>query len=176
MIDNKNLGDLFKKLDHELSKLNLFRELTIYGGASLIALKQIERATVDIDVFLPRIDNKLKEIIFKMAKEFQLNDLWINSTGYAFIKELPRDWENRTQIIYKGNYLIIKSLGRIDLIFTKILAELDRQEDLLDLEQLKPQKNELEFIKDDLIKLDDSKEWRSKVNEIFEYLVAVSYE
>ncbi|MDC0980312.1 DUF6036 family nucleotidyltransferase [Bdellovibrionales bacterium] len=170
MIDKENIIALLEELDDSLSDQEESRTITIYGGAALISMNLLDRATVDIDVFQPNLDESLKKAIREVGEKHLLDELWINSTGSAFITELPKDWQDRTTLLFKGEYLTVKSLGRTDLIFTKLLAELDRGEDLKDLENLKPTRKELDFIKTSLLDLEDEKTWRNKVNKLIEHL------
>lgn len=174
MIDSKNILRLLKELDDYLFDRSAPRALVIYGGAALISMGITQRATVDIDVFQPKLDPILSEGIRFIAKKYLFDEHWINSTGNAFVKELPEGWRSRTVEYFKGRSLTISTLGRTDMIFTKLLAELDRQEDMQDLKQLKPTKDELNFIRMPLLSLEDSSEWRSKVREILNELSDVT--
>ncbi len=147
MIDKSNLHYLFSELDQFLFDNNESRSLTIYGGAALIALDILNRATFDINVFQPQLDKILLEAISAVGEKHNFNEYWVNSAGKAFVSELPEGWRSRRASIYSGKALNIFSLGRSDLIFTKILAELDRQENMPDIIRLKPSLNELNSLK-----------------------------
>jgi len=166
MIEKKNLNSLFKELDDALSLKKEKKSIIIYGGAALISLGILDRATVDIDVFQPQIDETFLKVINKVGEAHSFGELWINSTGNAFVKELPSKWEDRVDLIFDGKYLTVSRLGRLDLIFTKLLAELDRQEDMADLMRLKPTDSELERIQEPLLLLEDNELWKTKVEEI----------
>jgi len=166
MIDNKNLTFLLGELDRFLSARDAPRDLVIYGGAALISMGLSQRATVDIDVFQPKLDPVLLEGIRLIAGKQSFDEHWINSTGNAFIKELPPGWKTRTVEYYRGQSLTIRTLGRIDMIFTKLLAELDRQEDMEDLRKLRPTGAELNMLQPHILSLENSSEWKTKVTEI----------
>lgn len=170
MIEKENLNSLFDQLNGSLNKLKEHRKIVIYGGAALIALNHIARATVDIDVFAPRLDEVFKKVIKEVGEKNQFNEHWINSTGKAFVKELPKGWQNRTFEIYKGSNLTVLSLGRIDLIFSKLLAELDRAEDLEDVKGLKPSISELDIVAEPLMALENNQAWKKKVSELISIL------
>lgn len=106
----------------------------------------------------------------EVGEKNQFNEHWINSTGKAFVKELPKGWQNRTFEIYKGSNLTVLSLGRIDLIFSKLLAELDRAEDLEDVKGLKPSISELDIVAEPLMALENNQAWKKKVSELISIL------
>ncbi|MBT4762875.1 MAG: hypothetical protein HOO06_14370 [Bdellovibrionaceae bacterium] len=166
MIEKKNLDLLFAELDELLSKQSMRYHLIIYGGAALIANNILDRVTVDIDVFEPQLDKHILAAIKEIAKRHMFDDLWINSTGNAFKNELPKNWKTRLLQVFKGTRLTISTLGRIDLIFTKFLAELDRQEDLEDLKSLNPTVAEIKEIRTPLLELENDKQWKEKVIEL----------
>lgn len=174
MIDAKILNKLFDESDRELRALGQFRVITINGGAALIHLGLIHRATYDIDIFSPQIDSHLKSVFMTVGQNNKLGPYWINSTGKAFIKELPSGWEERRQVIFKGQNLEVFHLGRKDLIFTKLLAELDRQEDYEDIIGLRPTKMELKSAEKHLLPLDSSEEWKSQVKKLIGQILGQS--
>ncbi|MCB0341638.1 MAG: hypothetical protein H6626_09335 [Pseudobdellovibrionaceae bacterium] len=178
MIDKENIIALLREVDEQLLRLKQSapQEIIIYGGAALISLGLISRATVDIDVFAPQIDFALESAIKNIAKRHLFDERWINSTGKAFVKELPTGWEGRASTLFEGKILRVKILGRVDLIFTKMLAELDRGEDFEDLKSLKPTKKELEKIRQPLRSLESSSAWKNKVDEIIKMLNEGDYE
>jgi hypothetical protein len=96
---------------------------------------------------------------------------WINSTGKAFSHELPGGWRERTVVVFSGRVLTVKVLGRLDLIFTKILAELDRGEDFEDLVSLGPTKAEIENLRRFLVDLEKGKPWKVKVGQLLKSLL-----
>jgi hypothetical protein len=171
MIDQVNLDELFRELDAELTARGLKRKLVIYGGAALIHQKILDRATVDVDVFQPKIDKDLARLIAVVGKKHLLGDHWINSTGSAFLHESPAGWEKRVQNVFQGESLEIQVLGRLDLLFAKLLAELDRQEDLPDLRALRPTPKELSQLEPHLLKLDSNPKWESKVKSLISILI-----
>jgi len=172
MIEKRNLLKLLGDLDAALEARGerLHRELVIYGGAALIALNIPDRATVDIDVFEPTLDLVLISTIKELAQKNMFDEHWINSTGLAFKHEMPKGWKQRTVIVFKGRFLSVKMLGRIDLIFTKILAELDRGEDLQDLIKLKPTQSEINSLRPHLCKLESGLAWQTKIEDLLQLL------
>ena len=158
MIDKGNLKAHFQELDEQLVLLGETepRELIIYGGAALISMDILNRATVDIDVFDPQLDEGLLKAVKIIAEKHLYDENWINSTGKAFSYELPQGWKDRSIVFYRGNLLIVKTLAR---------------EDLEDLISLRPTKKELEKIKGKLISLEPDKRWAKKVEEISKTLL-----
>lgn len=179
MIDKDNLMQLFAELDEELLNAGeqVVKEIIIYGGAALILKGVPNRATFDIDIFKPStLDDSFKAAKDKIAKKHSFEEHWINATGAAFYHELPEGWEERVEVFYEGENLIVKVLGRLDLIFTKFLAELDRGEDLKDLKSLSPTKKDFRAIVKDLKSLEDSESWSKKIDQICESIVGENFE
>lgn len=166
MIEKSNLLRLFSELDQFLSERSAKRELVIYGGAALIAANILERVTFGVDVFQPQLDSLLCEGIKAVGAKYQLGEQWMNSTGRAFVTELPANWQSRVRLLYQGKYLTLKILGRTDLIFTKLLAELDRGEDLRDIVALKPTPEEASLAGSALLGLEDTAAWKAKVRKL----------
>ncbi len=176
MIAKENLMSLLKELDSELyleSPEGIVREIVIYGGAAMILMEVPNRATFDIDIFDPStVDQVFEKVKNKIAQKYSFNRNWINATGGAFKHELMSKWEERTKVFYQGEKLIVKTLGRVDLLVTKFLAELDRGEDFEDLKNLNPTLKELDQVKAHLETLEDSEFWQKKINEVYEVLVS----
>jgi len=56
---------------------------------------------------------------------------------------LPEGWERRVQPLWRGNALDLQTLGRQDLLCTKLVALMDREEDLQDCIAMAPTPEEL---------------------------------
>ena len=93
----------------------------IFGSAALISIgvKVGDRTTQDVDVFRPKFDEEMFAIVASAGKKFNLQTKWLNTSGRVFLKDIPENWEERTIEVFKGEALVIHSLGRTDLICTK---------------------------------------------------------
>lgn len=148
MIDKTNINKIFKELDLTLKEKGRKEELFIFGSAALISLgiKVGDRTTQDVDVFRPTFDKEMSAIVAAAGKKFNLQTKWLNTGGRVFLKDFRENWEDRTVEVFKGESLVIHSLGRADLICTKLDALCDRSttNDKIDLMSLEPNKKELE--------------------------------
>jgi len=145
-MEQLDIKNIFKLLDKYLLDANEERSLIICGGASLILKGILNRATEDVDVLLPRIDKKLKDISIRISKQLNIGENWINGGAAQYSFCLLQGWENRTENIYNGKALKVSSIARIDQLSMKFYAVFDRPRDLDDLKSLKPQKSEIETV------------------------------
>lgn len=149
----------FKALDRALEERGLERELIICGGSALIILGIISRQTRDVDVISPKMDAELIAIADALAPSISLRKGWLNNGPALLAGELPAGWEARAVTTFQGTHLHIKSIGRIDLIFTKLYATVDRVDDLDDLVRLKPTLEELDRAMEWVLQRDASEIW-----------------
>ncbi len=156
---------VFRALDHELHTLGLQRDLVICGGAALIAMGVIARETRDVDVLDPLLDAELLEAAKRVGKRLGLAEGWLNNGPRTLVKELPRDWEERCTEVFQGDALLVRSIGRSDLICTKLYAAACRTDDVPDLVRLKPTSAELKFAESWTLERDGSEIWPRIVSE-----------
>lgn len=156
---------IFKALDAELSRAKQKRELVICGGAALIALGIVSRETRDVDVLIPELDALLEEAAKKIAPSFQLKKGWLNNGPRDLIKDLPKNWQTDCTKVFEGKSLRVLSIGRADLIRSKLYAACDRPEHLSDLIALKPTQSELAEAETWTLERDASDIWPQIVSE-----------
>jgi len=127
-------------------------EATVIGAAALVLLDFVIRQTIDVDCLAPTIPDS----ILKLAKEFresrpELNLIpnWLNNGPESLLRELPSDWKQNTVLLYEGAAIRFHTLGRADLLKTKLFAFCDRGDDLKDCIAMKPS----------VAELDDAIEW-----------------
>ncbi len=149
MIDRTNIHELFSILDKKLKDEGITQEFTIFGSGSLIiqGIARKDRSTIDIDLVEPEMDTTLQSIAGEIGEEFGMDLTWLNSAGRILSRSFPEAWQKRSIEIFKGEAIIVKSLGRKDIIATKFNAYCTRhtQVDKDDLIDLKPNKLELEL-------------------------------
>lgn len=142
----RHFSKILPLFDRFLASKGLFLEITVAGGAALQLLGVVTRATKDCDV----VDPDLSEDILSASREFAArNDLpadWLNNGPASLLTELPSDWKERRNEVYSGAALHVFSLGRIDLLRSKLYAYLDRGIDLDDVYALKPSTAEIESL------------------------------
>src|SRR3989339_1627147 len=109
-------------------------EATIIGGAALIALGLIDRPTRDVDCLDPEIPDPVKAASQAFAKEYRgvnapLKEDWLNNGPRSLVDDLPAGWRSRLQSLFTQGGIVIRTLGRSDLLLTKLFAYCDRQQD-----------------------------------------------
>ena len=162
MIDRKNIHNLFVRIDECLEKRDEKHDLIIFGSGALLiqGICRHDRVTMDIDLVEPKMNITLQLIASEIAEEYGMDMKWLNSAGNIFSRNFPNNWKNRTKLIFKGNCLTVKVLGRKDLIATKFYAYCIRnlKTDKDDLIDLKPSKDNLQFSKQWVLSLNDCPE------------------
>lgn len=160
MIDKKNIHTLLRDLDSLLSQKSEKREFTIFGSGALILqnITRDDRGTIDIDMVEPAIDMTLQLIAADAGEKIGMNLSWLNSAGNIFSRNFPKGWRERTKIVFRGDSLVVRSLGRKDLVATKFNAYCSRNSvtDFNDLVDLAPTKAELNFSKKWILSLDNA--------------------
>lgn len=163
-------AQILHKFDAYLFARGLFFDAIVIGGAALAILGTITRETQDCDILFPKIPDE----ILNAAKNFSyeiiaqggdLKEDWLNNGPETLKDVLPKDWRTRTQELYSGKALHLKTLGRADLLHSKFFAYCDRQQDLPDCIALKPTKEEMQGAMDWLRQQDAHLGWPQHVNK-----------
>lgn len=84
-------------------------------------------------------------------------DLFLDHRG------LPAGWENQLQSAFEGEAITLRTLGRLDLLRSKLFALCDPAIDLPDCLALAPSKSELELVLPWLEARDANPEWPAHV-------------
>jgi len=161
MIDQNNLNEILHALDRQIGiHGGLPISLVVFGGTALFALGLILRTTKDIDI-LGTISKKKGQILVKkinifpkylieafkaVQKDFRLPEGWLNNGPTSQVDSgLPKGFEERLVKKQYGNYLYIYYISRLDQIYFKLYASVDRNGyHIDDLLQLKPTQQEIE--------------------------------
>lgn len=147
MLSKDNIHLVLKDLSLEMKKEEGKESLSIFGSSSLIiqGISRSGRSTKDIDVVNKELDPKALYAAFNVADKWGLDITWLNSAGHIFKRNLPEGWEKRLVSLYKDDVLEVKSLSRRDLIKTKFMALVNRDNefDKDDLFDLRPKPMEL---------------------------------
>jgi len=158
--------------DAFLAERGLRLEAIIIGGAALNLLGVVQRETRDCDVLAP----PLPEEILAAARDFArarraagdvLRDEWLNNGPEMLSRQLPAGWERRAQPLFSGRALLLRSLGRADLLKTKLFAFCDRRTDLADCLALAPTAAELAEALPWLEAQDANEQWPEYVRQMF---------
>jgi hypothetical protein len=172
---------VIEEFDLYLSGLNLEFEAVIMGGGALAIMGITDRVTRDIDCVAPEIPTQIKSASEKFCKDFPnlgLDKNWLNNGPISIIRDLTDGWRDRSTLIFKGKSVTLYSLGRIDLIKTKLWALCDRSTvDLQDLLKLKPTISEIDDAREWVIVLDGNPDWPKHVDLVIKKLkINLGYE
>jgi hypothetical protein len=135
--------------DHHLAGLGLRLEAIVIGGSALGLLGVITRQTRDFDVLAPQLPPEISAAALAFAGQqravgVDLIDDWLNNGPMSLTELLPDGWRLRVQPLFRGAALVLSTLGRPDLLKTKLFALCDRGTDLADCVALAPTRDELD--------------------------------
>ncbi len=149
-IGKKNLSEILLLLGERLKLVIPEKEwkLIVCGGAALAELNLVQRTTKDIDVIgkfseekieYAGFDTKFKEQVSIIAELLNLPSNWINTGPESFLQTgLPPGLLDRLIKKKYGKNLTIGFISRIDQVFLKLYASVDRGgyhvDDLIKLE------------------------------------------
>jgi hypothetical protein len=158
--------------DEFLAERGLQLEAVVIGGAALNVLGTITRGTHDCDLMVPP---ELPPDVSAAAREFarrrraagiDLKDDWLNSGPSSLAKELPAGWEKSLRPLLRGRALRLHTLGRLDLLRSKLYALCDRGTDKDDCKKMRPTLRELVVIEPWLVQRDGNLLWPEHVREV----------
>lgn len=134
--------------DRHLLALGLRFEGVVIGGSALALMGVIERPTRDVDILVPELSPEIASAAVDFAKAqrrtgVELQDDWFNNGPVQLAEVLPAGWRERVQRIFEGQALVLSTLGRSDLLKSKLFALCDRGTDLPDCIALAPTAEEL---------------------------------
>jgi hypothetical protein len=156
------------KFDKFLLTKNLKFEAIAIGATPLILMDVISRRTRDVDFIDPKIPKNILDASIEFSHLYDdLRDDWFNNGPISIIENLTVGWRNRIIKIFTGEALNIYTLGRMDLLKTKLFAYCDRAKDFDDCIALAPTESELfeaiDWVKDQ----DINPDWPKHVEEAF---------
>ena len=159
---------ILEKFDVYLKDRGLNFSAIVIGGAALSILGVITRQTQDVDILDPEIPEDILTASREFAVAFKieqstLKENWLNHGPESLRNYLMDGWKKRIIPLYVGEAIHFQTLGRIDLIGTKVLAYCDRGFDLQDCIDLKITKSELEQVIDWVKNYDLNPNWPSYV-------------
>jgi hypothetical protein len=133
--------------DAWLTGLGLCLEAVVVGGSALALLGVTSRQTRDFDIIAPELPPNIVEAAKAFAREqralgVELLDDWLNNGPIQLGEVLPEGWRLRVTLAFDGKALV-QSLGRADLLKTKLFALCDRGTDFPDCVALAPTAAEL---------------------------------
>lgn len=150
--------------DAYLADRGLEIDAVVIGGAALGLLGIVSRQTRDCDILHPSIAPTIAEA----AREFAslrrrsgdpLDDDWLDNGPSSLADVLPAAWPERLRVVYQGIAITLRSLGRLDLLRSKLFALCDRGLDLEDCVALAPTAAKLAKIVPWLEEQDANPDW-----------------
>jgi len=134
--------------DRYLLGLGLRFEGVVIGGSALGLMGIIQRPTRDFDILAPELPPAIASAARAFAKAqrqagLDLLDEWLNNGPMQLGDVLPVGWRDRVQCVFAGQVLVLNTLGRPDLLKSKLFALCDRGTDLGDCIALAPTAGEL---------------------------------
>lgn len=154
--------------DRHLARLGLGFEGVVVGGSALFLLGVVRRPTRDFDILVPEVPTA----VLAAARDFarlqragghDLLDEWLNNGPSQLADALPPGWRDRVERAFVGEAVRLDTLGRLDLLRTKLFALCDRGTDLGDCLALAPTPDELSACAPWLAQQDANELWPEHV-------------
>ncbi len=166
---------VIESFDAFLVERGLRLEAIVIGGAALNLLGIASRPTRDCDILHPELPAPILEAARSFAVETRgqgevLRDDWLNNGPASLVDVLPDGWRERLQPAFAGRALLLRSLGRPDLLKSKLFALCDRGTDLGDCIALAPTADELSAALSWLEAQDAHPDWPAHVRATLEEL------
>lgn len=154
--------------DRHLLRLSLRFEGVLIGGSALGLMGVIQRPTRDFDILVPELPPAIASAARDFAKVQRqagddLQDDWLNNGPMQLGEVLPAGRRERVQRIFDGQALVLSTLGRPDLLKSKLFAPCDRGTDLPDCIALAPTTEELAECAPWLERQDGNEDWPAHV-------------
>jgi hypothetical protein len=162
--------ELLVSFDRYLAERGLGLEAVVIGGAALNLLGVVSRPTKDCDILHPPLQPEIVAAARGFAAEVRkrgeiLEDDWLNNGPASLVQHLPPGWQARLQTVFTGGTLVLRCLGRDDLLRSKLFALCDRGIDLADCLALAPTVEELRAILPWLEGQDANPDWPAHARE-----------
>ena len=170
-----NPKSTIEAFDHWLTDRSLTLEAVVIGGAALALLGVIDRQTRDFDILQPQLTEAQLSAAQGFAEHLkaqgtELAEDWLNNGPIEVTALLPEGWRERLQPLFNGNALRLTTLGRADLLKTKLFALCDRGTDLTDCLALAPTPQELKEVVPWLVLQDAHPMWSEHVRSTLQDL------
>jgi hypothetical protein len=151
-----------------LAERALHLDAVVIGGAALNLLGVVSPPTKDCDILHPQLPAAIAEAARAFAAELRglgqiLADDWLNNGPASLADQLPPRWQHRLQTVFTGQAIVLRSLGREDLLRAKVFALCDRGIDMSDCLALAPTTAELAAILPWLEQQDLNPDWPAHV-------------
>jgi len=157
-------------------------ELVVCGGSALIALSLVPRTTQDVDIIAMMAEGELLDseplpaylvtAAEKVGQSLALPGNWLNNgPASQFRMGLPAGFVERLHTTVIGEKLVVHYIDRLDQIFFKTFASVDRGGyHVSDLKQLAPGEEELLAAAKWCLTQDVSGDFREILKDMFKQL------
>jgi len=184
-IEPGNIEDIFTALDRQIGvRGGVPLGLVVCGGTALSALGLVMRTTKDVDVLgtvletpggliiqkIIKFPEWLTDAANKIRRDFDLPENWLNLGPATQVESgLPEGFEKRLVKRVYGQYVTIYYISRIDQIYFKLYAAVDRGDyHLQDLFALRPIEDEIEMAAKWVITQDVSDVFKALLKDFLE--------
>ena len=159
---------IIEAFDAWLTERSLCLDAIVIGGAALALLGVIGRQTRDVDILDPELSEEMREASREFAVRLrgegvELEDDWLNDGPMQLADVLPDGWRSRLRAAFTGTSLTFTTLGRTDLLMSKLFALCDRGIDLADCVAMAPTPREIEEAEPWLAEQDANPMWPAHV-------------
>jgi len=163
--------EVIAAFDAYLAVRGLRFEAVVIGGTALNLLGVVRRTTRDCDVLYPAILAEIAKAAVLFALERRtlgdaLQNDWLNNGPASLVSALPSGWQQRLTVVFEGEAILLNSLGRLDLLRSKLFGLCDRARDLGDCVALAPTRAEISVIAPWLAEQDGNPDWSEHVSEV----------
>ncbi len=167
--------DTIALFDIFLAERGLRLDAVVVGGTALGLLGVVSRQTRDCDILYPELPGAIQDASKQFAAARRaygevLADDWLNNGPAALANDLPLGWLEHLQVAFAGRAITLRSLGRLDLLRSKLFALCDRGIDLQDCVALAPTDDELTLITPWLAERDANPDWPAHVADTLDDL------
>ncbi len=167
--------EIVMEFDEYLAAQGLEFEAVVIGGAALAILGVVSRETQDCDVLDPNVPEAVAKaaLLFgrdALKKGHDLKENWLNNGPESLKDVLPKGWRLRLEKLYFGKALSLHTLGRSDLLKSKLFAYCDRGQDFSDCVAMKPSSDELLEALEWVSEQDQNSDWPTHVEARFKRL------
>jgi hypothetical protein len=143
----------------------------VIGGTALALIGIVTRPTRDCDVLDPPIPAELAAharsfATVRRAAGDPLAEDWFDAGPASLTGVLPSGWRERLIDAFVGRALRLRTLGRGDLLASKLFALCDRGTDLSDCLALAPTAAELALLQPWLEQQDANPDWQAHTRSV----------
>ena len=166
-----NPKETIEQFDDYLAEQGLSLSAVVVGGAALGLLGVVSRQTQDCDIIYPQLPEVIRAASSRFAADqrrrgIDLREDWLNNGPASLTRDLPAGWEERLQPAFQGKVVTLRTLGRLDLLRSKVFSLCDRAIDISDCVALAPTHEELVQIRPWLVERDGNTGWPGHVSEV----------